>query len=302
MNKNARTAVIVLLVLAIVALAAAITAVIATKNKTGGQENEPSQTVSAVTPQDIPSETQDGGGEVVSTSVQTQTTWETEPPEELSSESSPVYPEATQAELDELLKSTEYGGSLLGGMDMTMLWYDRENRNHVYCDFDPATASPEEYLFCVTRSYLYVYCFGEPQTVTYSESEDPFSNEFEHSYFPYDVEKLNWVSKNMLNLGPVDIDTFTAVQQDGTRYAECKDDVLYMYYFPYGFESGFSEEAEKTERLADGSYRFTIEYTYYDYGEERDVNGEGTLIAAIREIDGKRIWSILRYTADLYIQ
>jgi hypothetical protein len=116
------------------------------------------------------------------------------------------------------------------------------------------------------------------------------------------VEKPNLVSENMLNLGPVDVDVFTAVQQDGRRYAAYKDGVLYMYLYPYGFETGFTEEAEKTERLADGSYRFTIGYTYYDGDEKSDVNGEGTLIAAIREIDGKRIWSILSYTADLYIQ
>lgn len=298
MDKKAKTAVIVLLVLAILSLAGAVTAVIVTKNRGEGKEKDPSQTVSSA---DTPSETQAGTG-VGSPSGETQSTEPTEAPSEAPSGAGPVNLEATQAELDELLKSTETKGSLLDGLNMTMLWYDMEDDKHVYCGFDPAAAAPEDYLFCMTHSYVYAYCFGEPQTVAYSESEDPFSNGFEHSYIPYDVEKLNWVSKNVLNLGPVDIDTYTAVQEDGKRYAEYKDGVLYMYYFPYGFESGFGAEAENTQRLADGSYRFTVGYTYYDYGEERDVNGKGTLIAAIREIDSKRIWSILSYTADLYIQ
>ena len=168
MNKKAKTAVIVLLVLAIVALAAAIMAVIVTKNKNGGKENEPSTAAPTVT-QDAPSETQAEGA----SSGQTEAAQTDADPTEAQPENSSVNLEATQAELDELFNSTETKGSLLGGMDMTMLRYDRQNYDHVYCNFDPATAEPEDYLFSMTHSYLYAYCFGEPKMVTYSESEQP---------------------------------------------------------------------------------------------------------------------------------
>ena len=290
MNKKT-VALLVVILTAVIAIAAVTAAKLIPKQNNDAKEEDPNQTVSAQSQEE--QKTQEEQKEPSSTKGD-----DGEP----AAAGNEINLEATQAELDELLKGSDTRSSLLGNMDMTMIKYDRNDYKHATCGFDPATAVPEDYLFCVTHSYFYAYCFGTPQMITYSESEDPFSNGYEHAYFPYKVDKLDWVSENMLNLGPVDVDAFTAVQEDGKRYAEYKDGVLYMYSFPYGFESGFSAEAKTTQRLADGSYQFTIGYEYYDGGEMRSVDGEGTLIAAIREIDGIRIWSILSYTADLYIQ
>lgn len=42
-----------------------------------------------------------------------------------------------------------------------------------------------------------------------------------------------------------------------------------------------------------------IEYMINDYGNQSPVSGNGTLVAALKLIDGKRVWSIYSYKAEI---
>ena len=212
-----------------------------------------------------------------------------------------TYLEPTEEDFAEMEIRSHIGNRMLTIWELTMLRYDPEDQHHAVIDFDPATADARDVLFYVNKCQLYDYYFGEPETVILPEDADPFSNPNGHEYLKYDIDKLDWVAKNALNLDSLDMASMTAENEYGYRLGEYKDGFFYVYEYPFGIESGFESTIKNRERLDDGSYRFEITYRFFDMGETMDVSGEGTLIAGLKEVDGKRVWSALRYQADLHI-
>ncbi|MBQ6163642.1 MAG: hypothetical protein IJK23_04115 [Clostridia bacterium] len=207
---------------------------------------------------------------------------------------------ATNADFDDL--GTDFDAdSLLNAMSYTFFREKKVGSGYRavtdYTAGSRSTKSNRDYLFFLTYSMIYIHYFGMPERVTYKASNDPFSDLYlsDHVYLKYPEKKLNWVLKNVLNTNEINPREFVS----DLNYCAYRDGYFYFADFGYGFDSRPGGRIISKERLSDGRYSFTIGYFYYDYDLSRALSDTGTLIAGLKEIDGKRVWSIYSYKADL---
>ncbi len=194
-----------------------------------------------------------------------------------------VFPEATEKELAELV-SDEFGEApLLNALNETTRKIVSESH---YTFSLSADTSPEDCLFSgvvdhkTGISALYEYYFGESEIVE-REPDDPWR----YGYAKYPADKINWIAVNVLNLRAPD-------PEKAENGFYCSD-ITYvdMHYWMEARITG-------TERLEDGKYRFTVAFQGMDFSNRYSIENTGTLIAAIKELDGRRFWSFYSYHAE----
>lgn len=191
-----------------------------------------------------------------------------------------------------------YAYQLLDTLNRTFLLYDRNDPSHILIDFDPANADAEARMFTYHVCPLYAFLFGEPDTVEVDDIDPVFGGRC----VAYDAEKLNFVAENVLNAKPLDFTRMTADSINGT-FVRYENGVVCAGVYPFGATDGITARVAGRERLADGSFRFTIEYESWSSGEDpAPVDGTGELIAALKSTDGTPYWSILSYKADLRVR
>lgn len=141
-------------------------------------------------------------------------------------------------------------------------------------------------------SPIYEYYFGEIKSIEYSAKADPKGRfkvaqgeENDNNtgcYFKYSAEKVDWIIKNVFNITP---------------NRKCKfTDTRNYYYDGYyyiaengGYGGGlYSYRIKSHRQLSDGKYELDLEIKYYDNNKVADA---GKIIAALKNIDGKRVWS-----------
>ncbi len=199
--------------------------------------------------------------------------------------------EATAADLEKL--GTEFRfGSLLTALNFSFMEYGRTADGERFTvDFDAerdALLPPGKRIFRSAYSFLYSACFGEPQSETTAD---------EWIVIRYPERDIEFLARNVLNNRYDSPDAFAPESKPGAEaYSVRTGDELWVYCTFVGARDWLESRIRNIERLADGSYRFTVEYAWN--GTENVLNGEGVLCAALREENGARYWSVFSYQTD----
>ena len=154
----------------------------------------------------------------------------------------------------------------------------------------------KDMLFNESVSLLYTSVFGAPEIVHYDEASDPFrdANPY-HYYVKYSAEKILFLAQYVLNMDlPFDWKEFnkwgmTNALTDGA------------YYYPY-YNNDWQylrAKIKSQQAMKNGQYKFTIEYIGLPSSVWCSVDGEGTLIATLKDVGGQHVWSVQSYDADL---
>lgn len=186
--------------------------------------------------------------------------------------------------------------SFLNSLPLTFL---RQDEHHFKADFHSEsmdTAELKKRIIFISISDLYKYCFGELDRRTYSEEDKPFENGG-RSWIRYPEENILWIAENVLNMKQSFSQNDFMASPDVCRYLDGN------YYF---YSDGFDTELIKSKmidmkELDDNKYEITVSYlgVGYDIWEGHGCDGVGKLTVALKEIDGKRVWSVYDYQADV---
>ena len=175
---------------------------------------------------------------------------------------------------------------------------DREMQADFHSDaLDSATLN--DYLFDCSWSLLYEYYFGEPETVSYYEDKEhnPFPDLPDASYYLYSEEKVLWIAENVLNMRqPFSRNDFLKEGLSGYL-----DGYYYVCCGAFEIDSGVWARIIDKEPLDGNRYRITVDYLLDAYDMRCNVEGKGTLVVALKDVGGQRVWSLYSYEADIAI-
>ncbi len=197
---------------------------------------------------------------------------------------SSVYLEATSEELNQLANFLGIVGTTKGPLRSN---YDSKKIN--YKNF------VENYLFH-TSGYSFTYNkYFNTTTYNYDETPDPLNRfmavDYEWKtgeYYKYSKSNIEWIMKNIYNIPSSTISNFSAsaIEDDDTYY---KDGYIYQEKHVGFGSSGLYIEVDKYTRLDDG--RYSVEFTEMNEFSG-EAEGKGTAIVSMKNIDGKRYWSL----------
>lgn len=197
---------------------------------------------------------------------------------------SSVYLEATSEELNQLANFLGIVGTTKGPLRSN---YDSKKIN--YKNF------VENYLFH-TSGYSFTYNkYFNTTTYNYDETPDPLNrfmavdDEWKTGeYYKYSKSNIEWIMKNIYNIPSSTISNFSAsaIEDDDTYY---KDGYIYQEKHVGFGSSGLYIEVDKYTRLDDG--RYSVEFTEMNEFSG-EAEGKGTAIVSMKNIDGKRYWSL----------
>ena len=186
--------------------------------------------------------------------------------------------------------------SFLNSLPLTFL---RQDEHHFKADFHSEsmdTAELKKRIIFISVSDLYEYCFGELDRRTYSEQDRPFENGG-RSWIRYPEESILWIAKNVLNMKQSFSRSAFMAAPDVCRYLDG-----YYYFYADGFDTELikSKMIDK-KRLDNNKYEITVSYlgVGYDKWEGHGCDGVGKLTVALKEVDGKRVWSVYDYQAGV---
>lgn len=206
-----------------------------------------------------------------------------------------TFSEATQEDFETL--GTEFdSGYFLNLIDTTFI--QKPTWKRFTADYDAGTATDAQLrrlMFFESRCFICDRFFGEPETVQFTEQDDPFpelKNET-HTYVKYDKTNIDWIAAYILNTKAPDPEKFL----EGAVNAGYKDGAYYFVDEIFGVEDEFTSRAAKITKLPDNTYSVEIEYR--DVFTEELLNGGGTAILGLRDFGGQKIWSVISYHADI---
>lgn len=104
------------------------------------------------------------------------------------------------------------------------------------------------------------------------------------------AEKVEWIIKNILN---IEIDR--NYQSNKTYY---HDGYYYCDNAIGGMEELYIHKVDSSEKLDDGKYKIKLKLYVQSYDNNPKYFGEEELIAALKNIDGKREWSFYKITSN----
>ena len=314
MSKQ-QTAVIVFLSVLVAALLAVCTVVIVQHNKKNDTDKagqtaeaegttavaETQPTTSVIVPQSTAAQT--GEGQTVTQPPQTAT--QTVPATATVVQTTTVAPAPPAADTGKIVTPTDQELKELTGdggfINMLNMSFMPEAVGPITIDFDCTkldTAAVKRYLFFLNYSRLYNFHYGEPQTV---ETELALQGNSYYSMYP--EENILWLARKVLNYtGTFDAGAFEAAGSGGNPNACTLKDGVFYFTMP-GFDTAQAYPDQITAApLSDGKYKVTVTYQYwYDIEDTRPVPGEGEVIVALKEADGKRFWSVYSYRAELNV-
>ncbi len=172
-------------------------------------------------------------------------------------------------------------------------------------EFDSSTVNFEDIFLClISDSY---YFFEDTAEEIYDDSDkkaDPQKKLYrydvneekdKYSYFKLKGNDIDWISKNIYNIEPNhSIDMDTLYYDNGNFYILASDG--YVYY-----DDGYTISCKNEKYTVDimnykhyknGRYYITVEYSYNS--DERSIN---YMEAALKNIDGRRQWTIYKNSA-----
>ena len=206
-----------------------------------------------------------------------------------------TFSEATEEDLADL--GTDFDeGYFLHLLDTTFL--QKPTWKHFTVDYDAAAVTDAQLrrlMFFESRCFICDRFFGEPETMEFTEQDDPFpelKNE-SHRYVKYDKTNIDWTATYILNAKAPDPEKFV----EGAVNAGYKDGAYYFVDEIFGVEDDFTARAAKITKQADGTY--LVETEYRDVFTEELLNGGGTAILGLRDFGGQKIWSVISYHADV---
>ena len=184
---------------------------------------------------------------------------------------------------------------------------DSENPKHHYTHFDSRDLDSRHAgynMFFFGDCYDYTRYFGPQEEVSAAEIAEVFPDyDGEGWVGKYREKAISWIANNVWNLpGSLDPEEVAAGQNE-SDIISCRYQNGY-YYFEvgvFGIEEYIEAKIKSYEPFGDHLYKFTVEYQFNDIGKIIPITGEGTLIAGLKQIDGKRVWSVYAYDADIYI-
>lgn len=208
--------------------------------------------------------------------------------------SEPIFLTPTEEDFEAL--GTDFDSdSLLNRLPLTFL---QEGSPHL-ADFHSGTldtAGLKKHLIFISISTLYSYYFGEPEQTGFPEGESPFGGL--RNCVRYSEKNILWIAENVLNMkGSFSREAFASAGPYVCRYLDG------YYYFPSeGFDADQirSRMIDKKE-LGDNRFEITMRYMVVGYDGWKGLSGDGVgkATVALKEIDGKRVWSIYDYRAEV---
>ena len=173
-------------------------------------------------------------------------------------------------------------------------------------DFDSAkldSASAACYaLYYHGVSPLYEYLFNDDVQLVFNENGEPSTDEpFPEGYDQrYTEEHMQFIAQYVLNMEqPFDRAAFLTAGGEYNVSAVHENGYYYFTVPAIEYDFGFPARIKEMKALDDHKYQFTVEYISGAYTPDTAMEGEGTLVAALKEVDGKRFWSIYSYHADV---
>ncbi|MBQ5968730.1 MAG: hypothetical protein IJL52_01270 [Clostridia bacterium] len=218
-----------------------------------------------------------------------------------------MYLTATAADFDVLGTDFHNYDSILNTLASTLFMPDEETgvekQTAAFNSADMDSADLKGALFYITYSKLYQLFFEEPEEAMFDASNDPFPELEESTYYlKYSEKNILWLAENVLNMEqPFDRNAFCDGVAGFSTPCGYKDGDFYFPSYGYSLDWGELSRIKSAEMMDDHRYRLTIEYFHDAYGETYAVNGEGTMIAGLKDIDGQRVWSIYSYSADITV-
>ena len=176
---------------------------------------------------------------------------------------------------------------------------DREHAVDFHCE-DLDGQWLYRYLFNFGWSFLYEYYFGEPEIEDYylNGEPDPFPEIGDKRYYVYSEKDILWIAEHVLNMTrPFNREDF--LREGVSAY---RDGYYYLAAAATELDTGIWAQIAEKEDLGDGKYRITVDYILDAYDMRRDVDGQGTLVVALKEVDGRRVWSLYSYEADITVK
>lgn len=290
--------IIIIVVISLIIIASAITVAV----KFGGKEESPVADEKTSTVDEKLTEITD-----ITTDSKELTTLSTTKAETTVTKMNPQFLEATEQEI----KDIENGPLVFrywGNLDEV--------------SYDSETATMSDALRIFITDFFGSFRFREyiHERISKSGSEDPLRY-FDYSYFdgtetvhswkPYyyaSKEEVDWVAKNLLNVKSMDFEKYI----NKTHDSEDKDYVQIYYhngnYYSRHRDSGYTPVFEYKvsghKRLADGKYEVYLDRKYTDLAteEEKQKYPEKekvvTLVAALKELHGKRVWSYYKVSGN----
>lgn len=154
--------------------------------------------------------------------------------------------------------------------------------NRMYINkFDCKTADTQdvfETIYFCAHMPVYEQIFGD---IAYSY-DDP-------AQFTISADNFNWIVKNVFNVEPKTVDSFTV---DGEEVGRRKGGNYVIATNPMGYEYPELELKSKTEN-PDGTYSIVLNaYELSMEDDSRSFIGTVSATAELKETDGKRFWSI----------
>lgn len=196
-----------------------------------------------------------------------------------------TYLEATEDEFDEI---ESFVSTVFLAYETILIEFDCETMT--YQDFI------DEYLTHFGGdSFLYCYYFGESE-YSYQENPDPlkrfvpvdYDDWHTGYYFKYSKDNVDWIATNILNISPssiTDVDFDDYKREDRYYY-----DGYYYHEQHWGNgDSGNYPTVVDYKRLDDGKYSVIIRE---DNWFTETTNGTVEAVIALKNIGGKRLWSI----------
>ncbi len=174
-------------------------------------------------------------------------------------------------------------------------------------EFDSSTTNFEDiFLYLISDSYYFFENTVEEICDDYDlgKKADPKKNLYrydiseekdKYSYFKLKGNDIDWISKNIYNIEPnhsIDIDTL--YYDNGYFYILASDGYVYYndgYTIPCKNEK-YTVDIMNYKYYENGRYYITIEYSYNS--DERSIN---YIEATLKNIDGKRQWTIYKNSA-----
>ena len=211
-----------------------------------------------------------------------------------------TFSEATEEDLEAL--GTEFDAdSFLNlltptlGLNTMITGYEEQHYDIDFdCTSDKTLLYIKMYLFYNSRSFICDSIFGEPETVEFTQSDDPFPelNNSLHRYVKYPKEYVDWAAVYILNTQPPDIEKIA------WNNAAYKDGCYYFVDEIFGYECDKLARATNIKKQGNGTYLVKTEYR--DVFTNKKLKGSGTLVVGLREMGGVRVWSVLSYEAKIY--
>lgn len=156
-------------------------------------------------------------------------------------------------------------------------------------DYDCTSSDALEMAYgMMTSDYLqtlYGIYFNETD-VTYSLDSDPLGYWTDMGYMSIPADNFDWIMKNVLNVTPDRNNPPTGYYHEGYFYCVT----------PGGFGSGLFSEDFDFQPMEDGKFRVTV--TVFDEYAESDPYFYSSYEAQLKEVDGKRVWSVYNFDID----